>query len=245
MFFVTYSSFQEQYRTVGNVYGWVTTAAYLMGPVPGTTLLVLGLLFMYIMRYIMLYRSTGSITKEEIEMKTIAQSRQKLNTPDIPNTKDTKESDVNNDINNKSPSPNMASYSPSPNKYLIPLLRLLVIFVLKLGLAIIANSVFLYVSFNYSEILQALATIALGVFNFVWGFIFKRLCSTPKLYFGLTREEHNKFITRFLGNEIYFLFIASSLSTFWTMFFSAAAVEPSCLKNLFIASPVVRAQYVT
>ena len=235
VFTVVYISFGHEYRTVNHVYGWMTTAALMVGTAPTVTLLVMWLLFMVFMRY-MVSSDNSSSSSSSSSSSNNTESKTTIDTAEseseskvvVVGSMDDRSDAVNVDIT---------------DRFLIPLLRLFIIFVVKMGVSICANAGFLYVLFHYDEVVQTLATTALGAFNFLFTFFFKWLFTAPILYFGVSREVHSNFLSNVAGSEIYFLFVASSLSTFWILLLTASAVEESCLNPLFISAPIVKTHY--
>jgi hypothetical protein len=236
VFTVVYTSFDEQqYRTVNHVYSWLTTAALMVGTAPTVTLLTLWLLFMVFVRYMVSSRGSG------VGTSTINESKTKRGTADVDSNRVVEDgADRAEDSIDKDEDKDKTDVT---DRVLIPLLRLFIIFIVKMGVSVCANTGFLYVTFHYDEVVQYFATAALGVFNFLFGFFFKWLFTAPILYFGVSREVHSELISEVAGSEIYFLFIASSLSTFWIVLLTASVVEESCLNPLFIAAPVVKTHY--
>ncbi len=211
-FTIIYDAFRAEYRTIEHAYGWVTTAAYIVGETPTIILVVFWILFMIFIRWMIV---------SEHDKRT--RYRKNNNSHSDNNVDDSIDSD----------------YS-----IIIPILRLLLILTITVIVTFSSNFGFLYVSFNYGELEQAVATISLGFFNFFWDLIaLKWIFTTPLLNFGVKRSAHNTFITNFLGNEFFFVFAISSLSTFWVPLVTAAFIEDSCLYRLFIASPIVKATY--
>jgi hypothetical protein len=119
-----------------------------------------------------------------------------------------------------------------------------VVFIITVSATFSSNFGFLYVKFNYGEVEQEIATVALGFYNFLWDlFVLRWLFTTPLLHFGVKKDTHNAFIARFVGNEIHFLFSVSSLGGFWIPLITVLYLEESCFHGLFVASAIVKTKY--
>ena len=218
LFSIVYLSLYDN-RTLDHTYTYVATAAYMMGTVSTTVLLIFFLVFALVLRYLVETDTDIPDLNEEKKAvgKGIAEDNRK---------KDGIETNENNEINE------------TGSSWYMPLLRVTLIFIL-------INMISLSTHVGYFTVLKVGTSEQIGayiqglsIFNLVFDiFALPWIMTNKLLLFGVCKEVHMEFINRIFGSELYLVFLISTISSFWIPIFTASTLETSCLNGIFQVPP--------
>ena len=220
LFSIVYSSLSgNNDRALDNTYTYVMTAAYMLGTVSTTVLLVFFLVFMVVLRLVV------SDPEDSYRNKIIENEKEEENEDE---EKDSIEIE-----------------SDSAWFWIIPSIRVFLIFAIINGVSVGTHiGYFLVLEYGNSGDISTYVQF-LSIFNLFWHiYAFPWFFQNELFLFGLPKKLHMKFIDRIFGSELYLIFLVSSIAAFWVPIIIAAAVESSCINGIFVTPPVQAIPYL-
>ena len=207
-FSIVYWSMQgPEFHSLTHAYSWEGTVAYLSGPTPAAVVFTFFVLFLLAFRYVVYLDTKEAITSK----KTIIMRASK-------------------------PRPSVGIPNSWVNSVILPLLRIIIIFIINLATVVLANLAYLYLIEYGSEMEKFFATVCLSIYKLTWStVIFPELFHSEFFMFRISRAEHLKFQKSIFGDEMVVMFVYSALSTLIIPVFTAIISSNSCLHDIFIA----------